>query len=115
MYSMSKHGLRGNTTKRESLRTQAFKMYGKTCNYCGDIGNEVDHIIELAAGGENTIDNLQILCKPCHKAKTIKFNTGRNKGTRGVFSGQPAPRLLSMPFLSPTLVSSPPMADKKLS
>jgi 5-methylcytosine-specific restriction endonuclease McrA len=112
---MSKHGLRGNTTKRESLRTQAFKMYGKTCNYCGDIGNEVDHIIELAAGGENTIDNLQILCKPCHKAKTIKFNTGRNKGTRGVFSGQPAPRLLSMPFLSPTLVSSPPMADKKLS
>jgi hypothetical protein len=50
---MSSNGLRGNTTKRESLRAQAFRMYGKTCNYCGDVGLEVDHVIELAAGGEN--------------------------------------------------------------
>jgi 5-methylcytosine-specific restriction endonuclease McrA len=102
---MSSNALRGNTTKRENLRAQAFRMYGKTCNYCGDIGLEVDHVIELAAGGENSIENLQVLCKPCHKAKTIKFNTGRFKGTRGVF----------MLFLSPTLVSSPPMADRKQS
>ena len=108
---MSKHGLRGNTTKRESLRAQAFKMYGKTCNYCGDIGNEVDHIIELAAGGENSLDNLQVLCTQCHKAKTAKFNSKRIKGNRGVFSEPSAPRHLSMLFLSPTLVSSPPMAD----
>jgi 5-methylcytosine-specific restriction endonuclease McrA len=112
---VSSSQLRGNTTKRESLRAQAFKMYGKTCNYCGDIGLEVDHVIELAIGGENTIDNLQVLCKECHKAKTIKFNTKRFKGSRGVFSEAPAPRLLSMLYLSPTLVSSPPMADKKVS
>ena len=108
---MSKHGLRGNTTKRESLRTQAFKMYGKTCNYCGDVGNEVDHVIELAAGGDNSIENLQVLCSPCHKAKTAKYNSRRIKGNRGVFSGASAPRHLSMLFLSPTLVSAPPMAD----
>jgi hypothetical protein len=112
---MSKHGLRGNTTKRESLRTQAFKMYGKTCNYCGDIGNEIDHVIELAAGGDNSLENLQVLCKPCHKVKTAKFNSSRIKGPRGVFSGTPAPRPLSMLFLSPTLVSSPPMAERKQS
>jgi hypothetical protein len=112
---MSKHELRGNTTKRESLRSQAFKMYGKTCNYCGNIGNEVDHIIELAAGGDNTLENLQVLCSPCHKAKTAKFNSRRIKGPRGVFSQTPAPRHLSMLFLSPTLVSSPPMADRKQS
>jgi 5-methylcytosine-specific restriction endonuclease McrA len=112
---MSSNALRGNTTKRESLRAQAFRMYGKTCNYCGDIGLEVDHVIELAAGGENSIENLQILCKSCHKAKTIKFNTKRFKGTRGVFCEPTAPRHLSMLFLSPTLVSSPPMAERKLS
>lgn len=89
---MSKHGLRGNTTKRESLRAQAFRMYGKTCNYCGEIGQEVDHVIELAAGGDNTIENLQVLCKPCHKVKTAKYNSSRLKGTRGVFSEAPAPR-----------------------
>lgn len=112
---MSKHGLRGNTTKRESLRAQAFRMYGKTCNYCGDVGNEVDHVIELAAGGDDSIDNVQVLCSPCHKVKTAAFNSRRLKtrtGTMGVFSKQSAPRLLSMPFLSPTLVSSPPMAER---
>ena len=112
---MSKHGLRGNTTKRESLRAQAFRMYGKTCNYCGEIGQEVDHVIELAAGGDNTIENLQVLCKPCHKVKTAKYNSSRLKGTRGVFSEAPAPRHLSMLFLSPTLVSSPPMTEKSKS
>jgi 5-methylcytosine-specific restriction endonuclease McrA len=112
---MSKHGLRGNTTKRESLRTQAFKMYGKTCNYCGEIGNEVDHVIELDAGGDNTLENLQVLCSPCHKAKTAKYNSRRLKGTRGVFSQTPAPRPQSMQFLSPMVVSEPPMADRKVS
>jgi hypothetical protein len=61
-------------------------MYGKTCNYCGDVGLEVDHVIELAAGGENSIENLQVLCKNCHKIKTSKFNSSRFKGTRSVFS-----------------------------
>jgi 5-methylcytosine-specific restriction endonuclease McrA len=112
---MSKHGLRGNTTKRESLRAQAFRMYGKTCNYCGDVGNEVDHVIELAAGGEDSIDNLQVLCNACHKVKTAKYNSKRLKGSRGVFSEAPAPRLQSIQFLSPTLVSSPPMAEKSQS
>jgi 5-methylcytosine-specific restriction endonuclease McrA len=90
-------------------------MYGKTCNYCGEVGNEVDHIIELAAGGDNTLDNLQILCKQCHKAKTAKFNSKRIKGNRGVFSEPSAPRHLSMLFLSPTLVSSPPMPEESKS
>lgn len=112
---MSKHGLRGNTTKRESLRAQAFKMYGKNCNYCGEIGEEVDHVIELAAGGDDSIENLQVLCKPCHKAKTAKYNSKRLKGHRGVFSEAPAPRPLSMLFLSPTLVSAPPMAKENQS
>jgi 5-methylcytosine-specific restriction endonuclease McrA len=109
---MSKHGLRGNTTKREKLRAQAFKMYGKTCNYCGDVGQEVDHVIELAAGGDDSLENLQVLCKSCHKVKTARYNSKRMKTDRGVFSGAPAPRHLSMSFLSPTLVSSPPMADQ---
>jgi hypothetical protein len=87
-------------------------MYGKTCNYCGDVGNEVDHVIELASGGEDTIDNLQVLCSACHKVKTSRYNSKRLKGDRGVFSGASAPRHLSMLFLSPMTVTAPPMADE---
>jgi len=115
---MSKHQLRGNTTKVQSLRAQAFKMYGKTCNYCGDIGLEVDHVIELAVGGDNDIGNLQVLCKECHKRKTSIFNSKRmtkspTEPRRGVFSHNPTPRLLSSLSLSLTLVSSPIMTNEK--
>ena len=31
---------------------------------------EADHIEPLWAGGEHTPQNFQLLCQPCHKAKT---------------------------------------------
>jgi len=31
---------------------------------------DVDHILPIASGGKNTVDNLQALCKPCHREKT---------------------------------------------
>lgn len=34
---------------------------------------EADHIKEVAAGGEHSLDNLQTLCIKCHKAKTKRF------------------------------------------
>ena len=36
---------------------------------------EYDHIIAQGYGGENTTENGQLLCRPCHKGKT-----GRDKG-----------------------------------
>ena len=44
------------------------------CNNCRktlvDREFECDHIIPLANGGKNTVENLQALCKNCHKNKT---------------------------------------------
>jgi 5-methylcytosine-specific restriction endonuclease McrA len=34
---------------------------------------EGDHILEHSQYGTTTIDNLQMLCKGCHKNKTSKF------------------------------------------
>lgn len=31
---------------------------------------ELDHIIPLSQGGENTLSNLEILCQDCHRIKT---------------------------------------------
>lgn len=43
------------------------------CNHCNELLDntyEVDHIIPLYKGGDNTIDNLQGLCRNCHGKKT---------------------------------------------
>jgi 5-methylcytosine-specific restriction endonuclease McrA len=38
-------------------------------------GYQIDHIIELADNGEDTIDNCQALCLSCHRVKTTRFTT----------------------------------------
>jgi 5-methylcytosine-specific restriction endonuclease McrA len=58
-----------------------------TCRSCGRRGRsrelEVDHIVELARGGPSlALDNLQTLCRACHRAKTVRFLRER--------SGRPA-------------------------
>jgi 5-methylcytosine-specific restriction protein A len=37
---------------------------------------EVDHIVPLSEGGNNSLDNLQALCKSCHSRKTVLENGG---------------------------------------
>lgn len=45
---------------------------GFTCRRCHRVSTdlEIDHIIPLAIGGDDTDDNKQALCPPCHAAKT---------------------------------------------
>lgn len=43
-------------------------------------GSEVDHIIPLSQGGQDTDENKRLLCTPCHKAKSAKE---RRKAGRG--------------------------------
>lgn len=44
------------------------------CNKCKRVFSynelEVDHIVPHELGGQSIEDNLQLLCKPCHKEKT---------------------------------------------
>lgn len=42
-------------------------------------GNHVDHIVPKAKGGTDDTGNLQVLCAPCHDAKTTRDNGGRVK------------------------------------
>ena len=40
------------------------------CRMCGRVGHTPDHIKPLSQGGTDTDDNIQVLCKDCHDAKT---------------------------------------------
>ena len=43
------------------------------CVICGSTENlELDHILTSYAGGSDDISNLQLLCHPCHVAKTLQ-------------------------------------------
>lgn len=53
----------------------AFDASGGCCVSCGCklIGGrspEYDHRIPCALGGDNSVENCDVLCRPCHRAKT---------------------------------------------
>lgn len=64
-----RQGYRDPNYHRE--RQAALTRSKGACERCGSPGPlEVDHIVPLRDGGANTRSNLQVLCKPCHLAKT---------------------------------------------
>lgn len=54
----------------EDVRLKFGNIEDWTCAYCGTDSNlSFDHILALSLGGRHTIDNLQILCRPCNARK----------------------------------------------
>lgn len=51
----------------------------KNCAVCGMPGTEVDHIVNRAAGGDDSLQNLQLLCYDHHKLKTQQESKRGNK------------------------------------
>lgn len=65
---------RASTPAWKRLRKRAIRELGNQCAKCGadgdDVRLELDHIIPVAEGGQDDLDNAQLLCPPCHKPKT---------------------------------------------
>lgn len=55
-------------TRRERL----FNLLGRTCSICNTTDGllELDHIIPLSLSGLDIDENIQVLCKVCHRIKT---------------------------------------------
>ena len=68
---------RGYGYKWRKLREQVLIRDGYLCVMCAANNrhvqaSDVDHIKRKADGGTDGLDNLQSLCKRCHRAKTAK-------------------------------------------
>lgn len=61
---------------RKGVRFEVFKRDGFTCQYCGahppGVLLHVDHIVAVAEGGGNDMDNLVTACQPCNIGKGAK-------------------------------------------
>ena len=70
-----------------SFRLNLFLMRKGLCAACSqkiDAGKawDIDHILPLALGGTNEPNNLQILCRSCHRTKTTHYDVPRIAKTK---------------------------------
>ena len=87
-------GLKSSWSKYKSAHPERSSMYQSehwrilrdrvlreepSCRRCGAPSTDVDHVIALADGGSWDRDNLQGLCRSCHRAKTGEDNRRRRK------------------------------------
>lgn len=60
----------------KSVRFEVLKRDCFTCQYCGrsapDVILEIDHIVPVSKGGDNSIMNLVTACRDCNRGKTNK-------------------------------------------
>lgn len=74
---------KGTSTERgygyawQKLRLRVIKRDKGLCQEClrkGFVtaGTDVDHIVAKCNGGTDDLDNLQLLCKECHREKTLE-------------------------------------------
>lgn len=53
-------------------RNKVFDLFGNQCLKCKSYDDIcIDHVIPLAKGGENTVENMQPLCRNCNSAKGV--------------------------------------------
>lgn len=69
-------GVRGSlvqSKKKRIVKIQLIKQHGSVCQMCHKYFSfdslTIDHIRKLSDGGGNDIENLQLLCRPCHTLK----------------------------------------------
>ena len=57
-----------------AIRVRVMERDGAVCRYCGDTEGpfHVDHIVSVANGGTDELDNLGVACKACNLSKGPK-------------------------------------------
>ena len=61
----------------DDIKQEVYEQQGGNCKRCGKHfasaeEMDADHITPWSAGGKTTIDNCQLLCKPCNRRKSNK-------------------------------------------
>lgn len=63
----------GSTTQWRKLREIVIRRDAGTCQQCGMPGSHVDHVVPRKLGGDDSLNNLQLLCRNCNLSKGARF------------------------------------------
>lgn len=74
------------------------------------VAEERDHIVPLAQGGTDSDDNVQPLCKPCHREKSMA-EAIRGRGAFG-YGVQAMPKWMPRALVPVVVVCGPPASGK---
>ena len=94
----------GNYHKWRAIRAKVIARDNGICQYCGEPGNEADHVVARARGGDDSLENLVCCCRRCNNRKSVTdISVFLGKAdTPPVFPFNPSPvtvtRVLSGPF-----------------
>lgn len=59
----------------DAIRHAVYARDGHACLHCGATSRlSLDHIYPYSLGGEDTLDNLQTLCRPCNSRKGARVD-----------------------------------------
>jgi 5-methylcytosine-specific restriction endonuclease McrA len=61
---------RARAARITAAQMKAVRERDQSCRTCGSPGTDFDHILAVALGGQTTLENLQLLCHPCHVQKS---------------------------------------------
>lgn len=59
---------KGSTREWRKTRARILKA-SPTCAYCGEPATEIDHLVPVAKGGTDHLDNLVSACRSCNRSK----------------------------------------------
>jgi 5-methylcytosine-specific restriction endonuclease McrA len=51
----------------QATRERVFARYGHACVYCGKPATDIDHVIPINVGGDDSLTNLRPSCAGCHR------------------------------------------------
>ena len=100
----------------EKLRLVILERDRWLCQHCikqgrSEIATDVDHITPKYQGGGDDPDNLQSLCKSCHRAKTEREGNGSQR-QYGEIRWNTHPNGLKPSLIPCTIICGPPAAGK---
>lgn len=73
-----------NITRIEDYRCPLWEKQGEYQGCFDESGYDIDHIVEHALTFDDSINNLQALCKSCHSVKTKRFMIIDNGSTHSI-------------------------------